>query len=96
MTTAIRSVIGPHRPSRSRPIRAKAHVIVFDQPRRCDIGVDHSIDAYQQSHDYGRVLAELPAHWDQDQRRAVKWCIMAVPRDQVAATVRAAQQRLRE
>jgi hypothetical protein len=73
----------------------EAHVIVFDQPRRCEVGVEHSIDVYQQPHDYGRVLAELPAHWEEGRRYSQKWCIMAVPADQIAAAVKAALPHLR-
>lgn len=71
---------------------AQVHLIVFAKPRRCDVGIEHCIDVYQQPHEYGRVLAELPAQWHADQSQEFQWSMMAIRADQVAAVIRRGTQ----
>ncbi len=86
------------RPVTNRPASAivfrngsiEAHVIVFAKPRRCEVGADRSVDHYEKTHEYGRVLAELPGRWTAGQREKVKWTMLAVTADQVAAAVKEA------
>jgi len=66
----------------------EAHIIVFSQPRLCEIGVDHSVDAFEQPHEYGRVLVALPARWQKDDRRIVRWSIASTPADGIEKTIR--------
>jgi hypothetical protein len=75
---------------------AEAHVIVFAQPRRCLIGEGQTTDNYGQVRKFGRVLAELPASWENGQTHTVRWCIMAVPVNQVGAAIQSAITRLNE
>jgi hypothetical protein len=58
----------------------QAHLIVFNQPRRCEIGTDESVDPYGQARRHGRVLAELPSRWTAGQTHTIRWMIKPTAR----------------
>jgi hypothetical protein len=65
----------------------EVHVIAFNHPRRCDVGVNTSTDAYNQQRECGRVLTDLPPNWNANQVRIVKWAMKAVKPNQVQQTI---------
>jgi hypothetical protein len=75
---------------------SEAHVIVFSQPRKCKTATAQSVDNYGQPHTFGRVLAELPAQWQNGDTHKVRWSIMAVPADHVTQAVQAAIARMNQ
>ncbi|MCI0365114.1 MAG: hypothetical protein L0219_14655, partial [Phycisphaerales bacterium] len=87
---------GRGRPVQDQPATAvkfqtgadEVHLIVFSKPRRCQVGVDKSVDDLNEKHEYGRVLAELPATWQEGQSHTVRWSMMAVPARRVPQAIR--------
>jgi len=86
------------RPVNTRPASAivfrnasnEAHVVVFAQPRVCQLGPERVVDAYGQKREYNRVLAALPADWSPGQQRTLRWCVMVVSAAEVPRAIRAA------
>ena len=66
----------------------EVHVIAFGAPRQCEFGTNTSVDAYGQSHEYGRVLTQLPPQWIANQARIVKWAARVVHPNQIEATIK--------
>jgi hypothetical protein len=51
----------------------EVHIITFDQPRLCSIGVNTSVDDYGTPHTCGRVLTSLPLQWNANQTQTFSW-----------------------
>jgi hypothetical protein len=56
----------------------EAHVITFSEPRRCDVGINTSVDPYGVPRTCGRVLTSLPREWNANQARTFAWAMKVV------------------
>lgn len=86
------------RPVNKRPASAvvfrnashEAHVLVFAQPRNCEMGGERVTDDQGKVRTFNRVLADLPADLSAGEQRTLRWCLMVVPAAEVPRAIRAA------
>lgn len=57
---------------------AEAHLLVFDTPRRCNTGLNISVDHYGKEHNYGRLISELPRNWQAEIENTFRWCLLPI------------------
>lgn len=69
----------------------ESHLVVFAEPRLCEMGTERVTDAYGESREFNRVLAAIPTGWEADQQRSIRWCMMVVPAAEVPRAIRAAR-----
>lgn len=71
----------------------EVHVIVFQQPRRCRVGVAQSVDHYNGQRQHGYVLAEIPEGLSPGGHE-VQWSIVATSQRDMASAIATAVQRM--
>jgi hypothetical protein len=70
----------------------EVHLLVFDQPRRCEVGIEETTDNYGKARRHGRILAEFAP--PVSGRITARWLLHSAPAAQVALTIAAANKRL--
>jgi hypothetical protein len=78
-----------------RSVGPEVHLLVFDSPRLCDVGVERSTDLYGNKREHGRVLTALPAQWTAEIQHRARWSLMAVPADRVPQAIAEAVRTLK-